>query len=236
MLIQCRRRPSRFFSWCRKLVALAVIGGIAALNACAPRTELWSPEESPKRNRVHWAAFHHNVAFIAKSSQITPAQRRAVSQFLDRIGQGEGVRIALSAHRETPSRLAIRREAALADFLRDHGFAVSLGAQPADGGAQPGSVHVTVGRYIVARPRCPDWSKPATGDPSNRASGNFSCADATNFGLMLADPGVLVSPDRTGPMDGEVAAKSIHDYRRGKAKKAPSITSLVIQSGSGSGE
>ena len=231
MLIQCPQKADRFSVCRRSAILLAVIGGIAALGACAPRTELWSPAESPKSNSVHWAAFHHNVGFASDSADLGEAQRRAVTGFLRRIAQGDGIRIALAAHRDTPSRLALRRETALAAFLRQQGYRVTLGEQTANVGTVPGSVHVTVGRYVVTSPRCPDWSKPATGDPANRVSGNFRCANATNFGLMLADPGILASPVPTGPMDGEMAARAINDYRKDKAKKPPQI---VIQTSGGS--
>mgnify|MGYP003671388726 CR=1 FL=1 len=228
MLIQIPQKPGRLPACRRGAILLAIIGGIAVLGACAPRTELWSPVESPKRNTVHWAAFHHNVGFASDSADLNEEQRRAVAAFLGRIARGDDVRIALAAHKNTPSRLALRRETTLAAFLRQRGYRVTLGEQTADVGTLPGSVHVTVGRYVLTAPRCPDWSKPATGDPANRVSGNFRCADATNFGLMLADPGVLANPEPTGPMDGEMAARAINDYRKDKTKKPPQI---VIQTG-----
>ncbi len=207
--------------------------GMAVLAACAPRSEYWSPSESPKQNVVRWAEFHHPVRFTTASAEPAKAERDALTQFLARVGQGQGVRISLASAAVDDSRLGLRRETALADFLRSQGFQVTLGPASSGASVNSGSVQVTVGRYLAKAPTCPDWSKPATGDRTNRVTSNFGCATATNLGLMVADPGVLVRGTDIGPADAEAVAPGVKSYREGKEKAAKPITTLSITGGSG---
>jgi pilus assembly protein CpaD len=202
--------------------------GLAVLAACAPRTGEWSPAESPKKNVVHWAEFHHPVRFTAVTAEPGRAERDALAQFLDRVGRGQGVRITVASPAGNDARLGLRRETALADFIRDRGFSVTLGqAEPKDG-AGSDSVRVTVGRFVSKPPACPDWSKPASGDPTNNVTSNFGCATATNLGLMIADPGVLARGTDLGPADAEATAVGIKDYRLGKEKLPEKTSPLTI--------
>src|SRR5690606_18834183 len=105
-----------------------------------------------------------------------------------------------------------------------------LGEQPTGPGAS--GARVTVGRYVVKPPACPDWSKPATGDPANQVTSNFGCATETNLGLMVADPGVLLrGVDQMAPADGEAVAVGIKNYREGKIEKPEPLTAIEMESG-----
>ena len=235
MLMLAKRRKRLF----RKSVrwpsgAMVLMLGVIALAACAPRTTYWSPAESPKKNRVSWAEFHHPVRFAGTSTTLARDEQEALLRFLHRVGRGQGVRIVLAAGPSENARVALRRETALADFLRGRGYAVSLGELPTGAEFRDSGARVTVGRHVVKPPNCPDWSKPATGDPANRVSSNFGCATETNLGLMVADPGMLLrGVDEVGPADGEAVAKGIKSYREGEIEKPPAVTPLELQSGGG---
>lgn len=222
------RKSSRLAPMCVVLIA-----GAAVLASCAPRTNYWSPSESPKRNVVRWAEFHHPVRFAANSAEPARTENEMLVRFLDRIGRGQGVRISLASANGGNARLGLQRETALADFLRDQGFQVALGSAERSRTAAPNSVRVTVGRYIAKPPACPDWSKEATGDPANRVTSNFGCATATNLGLMVADPGVLVRGTDIGPADAEAVAAGVKSYREGKQEEAAPVTPLSISVGTG---
>ncbi|HEX9489010.1 MAG TPA: CpaD family pilus assembly lipoprotein, partial [Stellaceae bacterium] len=71
----------------------------------------------------------------------------------------------------------------------------------------------------VTPPDCPNWSKPASGDHSNTLPSNFGCADATNLGLMVADPRDLVLGRSLGPPRGDPALYGYSRYRTGKPRK-----------------
>lgn len=213
-MIACRTWSCRDGAARRLGAALAFALVLASLGACTPRTENWSPAQSPKRNLVSWAEYHHSVAFRARSAELGADQRAALADFLGRNGGGEGVRLFVAAPEAGDPALALRREAAVAGLLRASGRKAELApALPAEAGEM---VRVTVGRYVVTPPNCPDWSKPATGDSGNSVSSNFGCATTANLGLMIADPGALIRGYPAGPGDGEFLARGVQDYREGK--------------------
>jgi pilus assembly protein CpaD len=208
-----------------------MLSGLALISACGERVDYWSMGEGPKQNRVDYTEFHHTVRFQNSSASITQAERRKLETFLGRIAQGEGVRISLMADRGTAALLATRRETSLADSLRKSGYQISLVNDDKSASPAAGTVRVTVGRYVVTAPKCPDWSKPATNDPNNTESSNLGCATATNLGLMVADPGALVHPYDTGPADGEFMALGVKKYREHAEEKSKSVSPLMILNG-----
>lgn len=213
---------------------LLVMVGLLAMSSCAPRSNHWIPEESPKINKVNWAKFYHVVPFAPGSSIISESRERNLERFARRVALGQGVRIEISSSNAADTRLGLRREAAVAEVLRRADIRVSLAKNDMNKNTPRHSVRVAVGRYVLTSPKCPDWSKAATGDPSNRVSGNFGCATASNHGLMLANPGDLVRPGRLTPGDGEALSKGLQNYRAWEEEKAPAVTTLSISSGGGS--
>jgi len=203
----------------RRIGFLHLAAALTLLVACTPRTENWSPAESQKHNVVNWAEFQHAVAFPAGSDEIEPAERAALDQFLGRNASGEGVRISLASTASGDDTLAMRREVAVSAYLRSRGLRPQLGAAPAS--ASGDGVRVSVGRYVVTPPSCPDWSKPSGSDPGNTVSSNFGCATTANLGLMIADPGALIRGYSPGPGDGESLAKGVQNYRENKTPWLP---------------
>jgi len=226
-------RKRRLFRKTSRLGPACAVGilGLAVLASCAQRTTEWSPAEAPKQNVVRWAEFHHPVGFTAASAEPARTERDALARFLDRVGRGEGVRITLASPAGGNARLGLQRETALADFIRGQGFRVALGPADPKGGTGRDSVRVTVGRHIVKPPACPDWSRDDSADSANRVTSNFGCATATNLGLMVADPGVLVRGTDLGPADAEAVVPGVKKYREGKEKPPAPVTPLVITSG-----
>jgi pilus assembly protein CpaD len=221
-------RPERWPSG----ALIGVVGVVALLASCAPRTTEWSPVEAPKKLEVKWAEFHHSVQFAKTSALLGKAEKSQLNRFLTRVGRGQGVKITITAPALSDSKLLQKREMILANYLRQRGFVVALGQPKPSPRSKINNVQVTVGRHIVKTPTCPDWSKPATGDPANRITSNFGCATATNLGLMIADPGVLVhGTDELGPADGEAVARGISKYRKDAVKKPGTGNTLSIGGG-----
>lgn len=221
-------RPGRWPSG----ALLVVIGMVSLLASCSPRTTHWSPVEAPKKLEVSWAQFHHPVDFSDTSAVLGKSEKASLNRFLNRVGRGSGVKVTITAAKLDDNKLLQKREMALANYLRRSGFEVALGKPKSSGRSHDNSVRVTVGRHLVKTPTCPDWSKPATGDTANRVTSNFGCATATNLGLMIANPGVLVQgTDELDPADGEALASSIKRYRAGKILKPK--TASTLKSGGG---
>ena len=230
-------RRHQFWRLHRRRIQL-VIGAavLVALASCAPDTAYWSPAESPKAIRVDWVRFDHAVAFDRRSNTIPPPERERLDEFLARVapGYGDQILVGTGAEPGAAAAAAERRVAAVAAYLRERGLDAASLPRDSDA-AWDGTVRLAVGRYVATPPRCPDWTKPAVDDPMNRVSSNWGCATATNFGLMVADPGDLVRGRAMGPGDGEKAARAIKTYREGDKAAPPTITPLVIQSGVGAG-
>ena len=225
-----RRRFQQTYARSIRYLCLAV--GLISLAACAQQTTYWSPSDSPKKNQVSWAEFHHAVIFARASAKLDKVEKEALARFLARVGRGEGVQVMLATGLPNPSALTKRRETSLARHLIKSGFSVSRIQAKQSYTRRLDSVRVTVGRHIVTPPTCPDWSKAATGDPFNRVSSNFRCATETNLGLMVANPEVLIRGTDLGPADGEAITLGVGAYRKGEIEK-PAATSARDSTGGG---
>lgn len=209
-----------------RVLTLAIAA--AALAACTPHISRWSPAQSPKNNKIDWISFNHVVNFTPAQGDVSEREQQRLTRFLADHAVGYGDRIFVGAPGRKPSgkagRSAERRSNAVESFLRRNRlFPVPL---PSSGEAAlwTGSITVVIGRYVVTPPRCPDWSKPATGDPSNQVGSNYGCAMATNLGVMIADPGDLVRGRDPGPTNGEAAARAVERYRADQVKKPAEVS------------
>lgn len=218
----------RIGSWrstCRTAARLStVLATMAALTGCFFQTAQWSPAESPKRNTVELIKFEHEVPFDVGDAQMSMQERERLGSFLERVraGYGDDIVVAAIGRIETARDTAIaeRRTKAVATVL-EAARLKHIVLPPGRGNTEwDGTVRLTVSRYLVSAPDCPDWTKPSGSDWTNQQSSNLGCANVTNLGLMLADPGDLV---RSQPMthgDGQRGALQVQKYRAGKTATA----------------
>ena len=188
------------------------------LGACAPETSLYTPTQSPKENKVTFVRLGHEVKFAANDARLAPGEADRLAAFLRRsaVGYGDRVSLILPERGNAPALDARRQAVAMA--LANHGI-LTQPIGPIEGvAAAPDSVLITVGRYVVTPPACPDWSKTPSYDAANRAGSNFGCASAVNLGLMVADPGDLAGGRPPGPGDGDQNTLAIQRYREDKTK------------------
>lgn len=198
-----------------------VLGALLAfgLGACAPETSIYTPVQSPKENKVTFIRLGHEVKFAANDTRLAPTEAERLAAFLRRSAVGYGDRVALIVPEQGNARALDARRQAVTMALANHGILTSpIG--PIEGvAAAPDSVLITVGRYVVTPPACPDWSKTPGNDVANRAASNFGCANAVNLGLMVADPGDLATGRAPGPGDGDQNTLAIQRYREDKTKE-----------------
>lgn len=213
-------------------LGVVVMGTLIGLASCAPRSENWSTAETRKDLRVDRAELHHVVRFRGNGAQPDDAELKSLDRFLGRQARDRNTRVWVAGG---DSLLDVRRQAAILTHLRKYGIGARMDSGQASGRPQAGTVRVTVVRHVVTLPTCGDWSKDPATDRSNQPTSNFGCATATNLGLMVADPSVLVRGTDIGPGDGDALARGVDKYRKGKETKPPAITPLVIQSGTGGG-
>jgi len=77
---------------------------------------------------------------------------------------------------------------------------------------------LSVGRYTVTLPACPNWSESLAAEFTNACSGNYGCANVTNLGLMVASPADLVSGRTLAPADAQPAATLLIHQLSAKAE------------------
>lgn len=202
---------------------------------CTPESARWTPIEAPKDNKVEFITLAHQVHFAPDAATATAAEGKALSDFLNGISLGYGDQVTIDPGTRSGSAtvdgLAAKRLDTLTAMLRKQ----HVRAQPAtrlsvDGALNQNVLVVTVGRYIVTGPNCPDRRKPESDDFSNTTQSNYGCATATNLGLMVANPGDLVRGVPAGPADAEFSTRGVQNYRSGAISK-----SIKSEMGSGGG-
>lgn len=218
------------------MVAMPLLLAAAMLvSGCTPDVARWTPAEAPKENKVDFVVMAHQVHFAPGTTTPANGEAKALSDFLNTIALAYGDQVTIDAGPHSGNAavdtLAATRVDAVSVMLRK----LSVRAQPAsrptiDGALIRDGVVVTVGRYIVTGPNCPDRSKPEGDDFANTTESNYGCATATNLGMMVANPGDLVHGAQPGPADAENAARGVQNYRSGALSK--SIKSEMSGSGS----
>jgi pilus assembly protein CpaD len=74
------------------------------------------------------------------------------------------------------------------------------------------------GRNMVTLPPCPNWSQYPTSDFTNVKSSNYGCANATNLGLMVANPADLTAGRPLARADATPAVSGVTRYLTDKVK------------------
>jgi pilus assembly protein CpaD len=187
-----------------------------ALAACAAE---YSKSEAPDELRVDGAETRRELAFAAGSAYLPPAEVRKIDQwvFSGSIRPADRVQIAAAG----PPGLAERRTAAISSELLRYGIvatALPIGTVPANRAV------VSIGRYAVTLPTCPNWSQSLRYEFTNALTSNYGCANATNLGLMVASPADLASGRPFTGIDGQPAVGAVQRYLTDRVKPPPAIT------------
>jgi pilus assembly protein CpaD len=214
-------------------LGVLVAAALAAMLAGCSETTYWSPAEAPKQTQVDWVRFDHRVMFDPRSRDISISERARLEEFLARVDPRYGDQVLVGTGSGTvEGEVGLQRVSTVAEYLRSSGMKVAP-LTDVNVARWDGAVQISVGRYVVTPPNCPDWTKSASYDPLNHTSSNFGCATATNLGLMVADPGDLVRGRPMGPSDGAYGARMIQTWREGE--KAGSSNSMTLTFGSQGG-
>jgi pilus assembly protein CpaD len=187
---------------CRYSLAIAL-----AMAGCAPGAAEYTKAEAPARLQVEGGATTVAVAFAPGSSRLSAASARELDRLVSTGAIRPPDRITVAA--AGPPGLAAARGAAVARQLLRWGIVAE--AQPLPAVARDRAV-ITIGRYAVSLPPCPNWSQPRANDFTNAPPSNFGCATAVNLGLMVARPADLVTAQSLGPAAGQPAAAAVSRY------------------------
>lgn len=204
----------------KHLSGLARLGWIALgaglIGACTPLASDYAESEAAKQSEIEYVRMAQPLNFAKGKDQLAANEQRNLSEFLARRQLGYGDRVSVVVRRsDNPAEAALakkrleRLSGALKE-LRLQGADVTIAT---DGDMPADQAMVVVGRYLITPPACPNWSKPPGYDFSNQPEPNLGCATATNFALMVADPGDIVEGRTLGPADGEQQTRAIQTYR-----------------------
>src|SRR6516225_2435633 len=207
-----------------RLVVPPLIFGLAA---CAAE---YSKTEAPDTLRVDGAESRRELAFAAGSAHLTPSELRKIDGWVLSGTIRPADRVAVAAG--GPPGLAAQRAAAISAELLRYGIVtqtLALDAVPANRAV------VSVGRYAVTLPTCPNWSESLSYDFTNAFTSNYGCANATNLGLMVASPADLVSGRPFSGPDAQPASNAVQRYLTDRVKNPPAPTAQPFAASTDSG-
>jgi pilus assembly protein CpaD len=207
-----------------RLVVLPLTLGLAA---CAAE---YSKSEAPTQLRVDGADSRRELAFAAGSAYLTPSELRKLDGWVLSGNIQPADRVAIAA--AGPPGLAEQRAAAISRELLRYGVVtqtLALDTVPAN------RAIVSVGRYAVTLPTCPNWSQSLSYDFTNAFTSNYGCANATNLGLMVASPADLASGRPFTGADAQPAAAAVNRYLTDRVKQPPPPTASPFGGGGGGG-
>ena len=209
------RRPG----WLGTAAALALLAGCST-----PPTVEYQPvvAAAAKTNEVALSRIAHTVHFAPGNAALAPAEATRLARFLEDADVYRGDHVYLDPTLDDP--LSQKRQATIRRALAKRGVLMSSSAAVPGAGkrlALGDEMTIELERYVVTTPNCPDWSKPSGGDPTNSVSSDFGCADATNLGLMVANPRDLLVGRQPGPASADPALVAIQNYRAHKPITLP---------------
>ena len=191
----------------------------------------YSKSEAPDQLRVDGAESRREVAFATGSAYLTPGERRKLDGWVLSGSLRPADRVAIAA--AGPPGLAEQRAAAISRELLRYGIVTQTLAL--DGGVPANGAILSVGRYAVTLPTCPNWSQSLSYEFTNAFSSNYGCANAINLGLMVASPGDLVSGRSLTGADAQLAAEAVKRYLDDRVKRPPPTTASPFAGGGGGG-
>jgi pilus assembly protein CpaD len=203
-------------------IAVPLLLGLAA---CV--TE-YSKSEAPVALQVDGAESRVEIAFAGGSGRLSPGEARRLDGLVLAGNIRPADRVAIAA--AGPPGLAERRFAAISSELLRYGIVastVAIDTVPAN------RAIVSVGRYTVTLPSCPNWSQSLSFEFTNAFSSNYGCANTTNLGLMAASPADLVSGRTLAPADGQPAVAAVERYMNDRIKQPPAPTATPFAASTG---
>jgi pilus biogenesis lipoprotein CpaD len=169
--------------------------------------------ELRKPVQVNMVKFTHDVTFDGGKSAPTAAEFGRFDAFAHSIKMGNGDEVVLRGG-------APYRREAIATHIVHLGLPVTIRSEAGSNEeAASNTIKVTVNRYVVTPPACPDWSNFNGNDENNTPGSNYGCATDAGLSYMVANPRDLVQPQ---PMDPELSVpqlRTLGNYQQGKALK-----------------
>lgn len=180
---------------------------LVVLAACRPGAAEYTESEAPNRLGVDAVTSRVDLRFAPRSARLAPRDAARVHRLVatGAILPSDRVTIAVSG---SPGLAAARTTAIAHELARD-----GIVAQPLPAGnLAPGRAVIAINRAVVTLPPCPNWSKPPAADFTNALTSNYGCANASNFGQMVATPSELIAGTPLGPAVATPATSAVERY------------------------
>lgn len=200
-----------------------------ALAGCVPGAAEYTKAEAPTGLQVASAESRVVLAFARDSHRLAPGESTRLHHLVrsGAIRPEDRVTIAAAGGPHLAARRAqeISRELLRFGIVADSRLLV---------GVPPNHALITVGRYLVSLPNCPNWSRRPISDFTNQMSSNFGCSSATNLGLMVASPADLAAGRTLAQADATPAVAAVDRYLTDKVQ-LPQVVAGATALGAGGG-
>jgi len=176
----------------------------------------WKQQEAPAEPEVRRVDVQHVVAFAPQALELTDVEREALGMFVQKNNLQPGSHVSVGAPTKTAVQVARSRNrlASVRNELQRLGITSSIVTAQATGTNSTGDEIVVFAQTVaVLPPDCPGYNTPITLDFEWRPSTRLGCANATNLGLMVANPSDLAQGRPIGPADAEAAVLGIQRYQ-----------------------
>jgi pilus biogenesis lipoprotein CpaD len=203
---------------------VAALASAALLSGCLGTNERhFGIVEAPNEPRVDLVRLEHPVLFAPGGANISVDESRALDNFLQRNEIGFGDEVAVSVL-GSEDQLARRRAFKVATQLEESDLKPLAGPPRENlGGLNQPAVLVTVNRYVVTPPICPNMGHPNSHNVKNTQSADANCAQNYNLSMMVANPRDLFRGAEMGPQDGARAALGVERHRIDEEKELPTV-------------
>lgn len=200
-----------------------------------PKREVKEIQVTPSENSFA-------LRYAEAGSRVSDAERRAAIAFLQcrATEPADEIFVDFGVTNETTP-LARERRIGVAEIVTRAGFdPARVRVRSNMTGIGEDEVNLTVRRYLVTLPGCPDFTTRAGRSFDNQAHSNWGCATATNLGLMVAEPRDIAIGRGTTPGDAEALVLATQRYRAGMTRQLElgdtnTAETFGVQGTSGSG-
>jgi pilus biogenesis lipoprotein CpaD len=163
-------------------------------------------------NRVDLVQYKHAIKFNGGRNLPSDAEYDRFDDFMKSIQLGYADEVVLRGS------TAYRRDA-MAAYIQRLGIPAEIQTEPGSKEERTANtVAVTVNRYVVTPPACPNWSNLDGNDNRNTPGSNYGCSVDASLGYMIANPRDLVQGRVAGPAPSAPLIGAEQRYDAGKVK------------------
>ncbi len=192
----------------RKHITLLAFGALT-LSACQ-HVENFDTVRTSRDPVVNKVENDLDISFAYGSSHLDKVARERIETFIMayEVSRLDDIEIEIAQQGGT---LAQDRAETVAAYFRHFGLKPHYRVVSDEENLQ--TVDVTLAKYTVQVPNCPDWTDDPSNSFNNQVHSNFGCANAANLAMMVGDPRDLLRGRDLTTADSKVLHNGIDLYR-----------------------